>query len=62
MFCAHVWLADSEFWNIELQEELQEQVAGVPFEVLQQARSNGQVTSFSRAKNQHETKRANKNR
>lgn len=44
------------------EEELQEQVAGVPFEVLQQARSNGQATSFSRAKNQHETKRANKNR
>jgi hypothetical protein len=55
-------LADSEFWNTELQEELQEQVAGVPFEVLQQARSNGQVTSFTGAKKQHETKRANKNR
>ncbi|KAG0566455.1 hypothetical protein KC19_7G065200 [Ceratodon purpureus] len=44
------------------EEELQGQVADVPFEVLQQARSSGQVTSFSRAKKELETKRANKNR
>lgn len=47
----------------ELQEELQGQVADVPFEVLQQARSNGQaLSSFSRAKKQVDIKRANKNR
>lgn len=44
------------------EEELQEQVADVPFELLQQARSNGQATRLSGPKKQTETKRANKNR
>lgn len=44
------------------EEELQSQVADVPFELLQQARSNGQTSSFSRSKKVADTKRANKNR
>lgn len=47
---------------IDLQEELQEQVADVPFELLQQARSSGQLPQFLASKKNADIKRANKNR
>jgi ribosomal RNA-processing protein 36 len=45
-----------------IEEELKEQVADVPFEVLQQVQSSGQLPSFSHRKHLVDTKRANKNR
>lgn len=51
----------SDVSKMSTEEELLEQVADVPFEVLQKARSDGASSSFQRPRD-FDTKRANKNR
>lgn len=43
-------------------EDLEEQVADIPFELLQQARSSGKLPQINKSKEIHDMKRANKNR
>lgn len=52
-------------WRFEfaiVQEDLEEQVADIPFELLQQARSSGKLPQINKSKEIHDMKRANKNR
>lgn len=54
--------SDESDSDVDAEEGLRDQVADVPFEELQKARSNGGTSLFARNKPKIDTKRANKNR